>query len=742
MATVPTFVYLGDWQINGGEIGIGRAKSEGASGPTQQGLWGIYRQNSRFNRTIPWDPTTGVAPANPAHQPYWDGRVIAHSGTSTAVTQSAITQAGIGWTITDQWRGRKIKMTSGAANNETRDIASSDGDTVYTTTPFTGTVTAGDTFEIIGAWVVYHHTDSTDPDMGVLVYSAGARGDNWYEGGGGISPCTMFQQLLAELHAAAPYYKMFKLAADGGFASGASPWSTTAWSTFETEWQHAADTALYRYGDTLDVRCVILDAAMLDVKNVVSTSGGISSTFGTALQTTITNARTKFPNALILVVSPGPLAWSLTLPGVAIAVRETLKRVVIENDNCQVFDMAWADWGAPLATAPLLAFNYERYSTEAYLQAGVRLFNAYTAAITAAPTPEPGNGIATYILIGDSQMVGTVSPIQAIYAQTESILGPGPLYVRSGEWIYNGALQQVELYDVISNSNTLPATGSSSMGPDVSASKRVREEHAGGTVLFKFAKGGTSVTSEAVAAGAAGAYEKDAADLYDDVVEAWSLFKAACVRDLNRLPDVRGIAFLLGDNDSLSDAAAAVWKTKTLQMIADYRDVFSTRVGETLPVWFLQPPQHSTIGGQSLLGLATARETIREAIAELADEDRVLVRLADPKRYELKRSEGIHYGAEGVYNIGYDLADDLIAANDGTKHVTAVSGGTEEVVDPSDADATATALADSPDIASYKTPEGLEVTRRSIPDMLALERFQREKEARGRGIRRTHVRFD
>jgi hypothetical protein len=87
---------------------------------------------------------------------------------------------------------------------------------------------------------------------------------------------------------------------------------------------------------------------------------------------------------------------------------------------------------------------------------------------------------------------------------------------------------------------------------------------------------------------------------------------------------------------------------------------------------------------------------------------------------------------------GSDSVDDSADSDTGG------SGGTDGVLEPTAQQQIdlGVAIYDSPDVASYTTPSGLQVTRRSIEDMLRLERAQRHAAARSSGIRRTLARFE
>ena len=80
----------------------------------------------------------------------------------------------------------------------------------------------------------------------------------------------------------------------------------------------------------------------------------------------------------------------------------------------------------------------------------------------------------------------------------------------------------------------------------------------------------------------------------------------------------------------------------------------------------------------------------------------------------------------------------------GDKDLTTTTTGTKSLVAPTaeQVQSLTDAMFDQPDIASYTTPSGLQVTRRSASELIQLQREADARAARARGIRQTLVRFD
>lgn len=682
MAAIPTFVYLHDIQGNGGHDATAtRPVTEGAGSQYVQGLVGLGLNHPRFSRPYPFDPATGGVPGAPAFYPYWDGNILLPAETGLTATgpgtgNNQLQDTGIGWTA-DQHKGRWVRITGGTGSGQRRRITTNTTDTLTVATDWVTNPDATSVYEIKGDFVVYHHTDGADPNTLVPVVPY-ARGDNWYEIGGGITPATMLMAALYDnFGASAPYFKLFKnnpgLLTDG-FAGATGLAAASKWADTLNEYNVIEDRVA-RDGDTLDVRCVILDAMYKDVVN-----GTASAAFQTALETTIANVKAKWSDAHIIVVNHSAAIRGTSNPGVAITLREVVADVCAATANCSAFDMSWAEMasGNPGATqSPLINWvqgeNY--YRTEDYVNAGTKLFQHYQAATAVAPTATPGSGIATYLLIGDSQAAGTVPWLFSFYDSVESVLGASPTYVRSGQYIYNGQAKQVQLYDITANSQTLGTTGTTNMGPDVTVLKRAAQTHTDGVVLFKYGLGGVALTSAGKTAGAVGALKKDAADQWNVLRQAWDEFMVACPRDINRTPDLRGVILLIGDNDTYDDASATEFAAEIGEFIDDIRADFKTRIDEDPAVAILEPPDHLTSGGQSTLGQAGPRASVLTSIRALAvSKTRLTVLNKSATRYELKRAEDIHYGGEAIYNIGYDAVDALIAINASDEGAAAASG--------------------------------------------------------------------
>lgn len=736
MAAVPTFVYLGDLQVNGG-ASTSRAPTEGAAvAGFTGGLVGIYRNWARFSRSIPWNPATGLPPGSPAFFPYWDGYRAVAWGTASSATGTTMSVAGTPWTPS-AFVGFDVYIVSGTGSGQTRTISANTNNQITVPT-WSVTPDATSKFEIRDeGWVVYHHTNGLSPNMPVPVV-AGAHGDNWYEFGGAITPNTMLMQLLAERYTATPYFRQFKQAFDGGIGVGNAPLKTTAWAAFEAEWGRAV-TKTAAEGNTLDVKMVVLDASYTDIALV-------NLNYAADLQLVIDNVRTKFgAGPLIVVVNHHKDMMGVSLPAASPFGRDANRTVAAANANVVLLDMSYATFAPEVPLAPVVAEN-RWYTTEDYIQAGVRLYGLFDAWMTGAPSATAGSGIAVVALIADSQG-NTMNPLLAVLGGQASILGPDTATtVRANQWIWNAQTRQVELYNVDANASTAPAL-LDTFGFEATVLKRLAETHPSGVVVFKYAKNGAALTTEAVASGAQGAFESAAGTLLPEVIAEWNDCRQAILTQLGRTADCIGIGVAVGDNDTFSAAAGAAFGAKAQTFVDDLRDIFTTRSSGTLPVVWLQPPKHLTLGGTSSHGSASPREAVRAGVLDLAALPRVRVLVHDSKRYELQRSDRIHYGGEATFAIGYDFVDSILAIEQGIVSLVGSPGGPIEMdpaADPSPSSvlqAIDDAIANNTDVGAY-TVNGRFVQMRSMGELIAARKYFEAQKARQSGLRRTRMRFD
>lgn len=131
------------------------------------------------------------------------------------------------------------------------------------------------------------------------------------------------------------------------------------------------------------------------------------------------------------------------------------------------------------------------------------------------------------------------------------------------------------------------------------------------------------------------------------------------------------------------------------------------------------------------------KDTVNEAMTALAAA-KTAVFVVDATDFELMTGvESVHLSAagqiawgkafyEGWFPVYKEFVD--LAAN-------------PEVPDATGDAALDEALADAPDVASYTTPDGLQVNRRSVDELIKLEQYQQQKANRARGLSRTRTRF-
>jgi len=739
VVAIRTTVILGDGKINGGNPNS-RANTEGAGIAGTPTLFlgaygGLIANFPLFAQTVPSDPATGVAPVSPAYTPYWDGIFQYKTGTTTGATANTLTVSGTPWGV-NELKERNVVILSGVGVGQVRRILSNTANTITVTTDWTTPPTAS-TFEVRGAWVVFHHTNGRSPNTPVP-YIPGCSGDNWYEFGGGVTIAGMYLQMMKQNYGtSSPYFRVFKQAADGGYGSGASPWKTAGWAAFEAEFAGAVNAAAFQ-GDTLAVDCVVLDASYTDLVN-----GNLS--YQTDLQAVIDLARAKFPTALIVLVSHHPEMEVLFAGNpINMQVARGINTILANNNNnVRVLDLAWAQFGSnsPLIS-PIVPAEPREYTLETHIQSGVALYNLVEAWRIGTSDPTPGKGIRVLVLVCDSQGA-TLNPLYAYHSGQPSVLGPNPLSsVRPKQWIYDKRDQSIHLYDTQSNPTTVPSVPGSagSVGPENTALRAMfRDADPDDVVVFKYSKSGVAVTTEADDAGASGALEMGTAD-YNTLVSDWNDFVLAVMAE-GFIPDCWGLGLLLTDNDDQTPATATALAAKLPKFVDDMREVFTTRAtGGPLPVVFVQPPEHIANGGTSIHGNAAARAANRATVLALeSSKPRLKVLRSDPIRYEISKDQ-IHYGGEAQTNLGEDIVA-AIEALSALPAATVVASDPSEPVATTPEAAIAAAMAEAPDIETVSLPDGTSFKRRSADDLIALEKNERARSARARGIFKTRARF-
>jgi hypothetical protein len=642
MAAIPTVLYIGDDQITNGTPGLTRAPAGLAIGGLAGGYYGVWQQNYKFSRVVPSgaDGVTGGA-----FDPYWDGNL---SG---------------------------------------------------------------------GQWVKFHYAPSASTVSPIVT-----NGDNWQQTVdtvGTITPTPMLMNRLWERFPGG--FKLIKFTLGYGFvgATGFSNGSTSFNAAVATA-QTAA--AALPGTDTLDVQAIIIDAAMTDLADPVTTAAG----FYAAMTSFCANIRAALDGQAdiscaaatpIIMVVPHPQASPNALPDPA-AITQTYRNFMFQVSNEQAdvhaFDMSWArTWrtgitvtvGSVNQPGVLPADGSRRYyGTDDYVEAGVRLGSFLYGVWAEIPTAPAGSAIPVVAMIGDSQFVGVVSNMFVQLSRQGSLLGENePSTQRDSQWVWNASNGNVELYDVMTNSNTFGTVNATTFGPDATLMKKLGERYPNGVVLWKYARNGVNLTIESQ--GAANAVE-DAGTIWPDLLNQWKLFKQECLEQLGRSPDLIGICTDIGGNDASSVAASEAFASKVGPWIDDLRASFSTRaIGSPVPVVYLQNPPPITSGGNSQhnsLPSSTMTQRvggIRNAIAALStSKQRVGVLLNNgTEDYELVRDEAqaVHYGGEAELQIGYDLYDALVAlldsdaGGDGAAAGDTVSEGATFVVETGSALATA-----------------------------------------------------
>lgn len=582
-----------------------------------------------------------------------------------------------------------------------------------------------------GAFTKYAHAANT-------LGNPGAAGDNWsVPGGGGITPMSLLMHALWDRHQDAPGFRALKRIISGGAGTGSEPMKPGGAGRALVDADWAAMTAAMS-PDVPDLKAIILDVTWEDI-----VAGSV--TYKADLNATIAGLRADYSSdCLIVLVSHQRGMLSVSQPGLA-ALAESLNReVAAENANVRLFTMDWAKIASdnPLIGIVVSGPDGKQYRQQDYIEAGARIGRLIDSFYTAVPASVGRRGIAGYVVVGDSQaVVYGANPEAVVLGNQGSLLGNGFGTTLEGIYIWNETTKQVELYDILANPTTAPDVAGY-YGIELTASDRVFGAHSDGVVIFKWAKTGISLTTEA--GSPAGAFEKGALGDYDEMRAAFDLFCAAVLRDLGRVVSMKGIIVSLGGNDTANATVAAAFAAKAPVFIDDLREVFDTNASQEPlgVVWIQTSPPASTNPGGTTYGDPAARETVRAATAALPRvRQRVLSLLDDGTRYELNKIERVHYAAAGVQRVGYDAAD-LILELEGYRAETPLPAATVATPVTSDTRAVDAALEVSPDVLSWTDAHGNTVTRRSAADLIALDRANRAAEGRRSGIRRTIARFE
>lgn len=482
--------------------------------------------------------------------------------------------------------------------------------------------------------------------------SSDLHGDNWYSvdhPSGGITPCTMLMNSLWEKHPGG--FKLLKYGVSGaGFGTGAKQWKSggTAYNEAKTHWTNML-AAMTTAGDTPDLRAVIIDATATDIVNE-------NPTYSTDIQSFITAFRADYSSTALVMLVSHRYDFAPAQGTAALAARQLNQTIAAVNTNVAVFDMAWASFGTDgpdggTAAGPL----YTVYTTESYITAGLKMARQIDAFYTDAPAANAGSGIATYVLIGDSNMIcANMDPLAVVASNQGSLLGNVGGTERTGQYIWDHLNEQVVLYDVVGVTNSFGSI-EQVYGPECTFLKDAYRRTPEGVVVFKYAQGGASLSASL-----------DGTAM-QNIRDSWAKFVSAVFRDLGRTVDCRGVFIMLGRNDGLGEPFATTFATLAPGFIDEVRESFTTRAdGPDLAVVWMQPSPHADSGAVwgSTVGSASTLAAVRNSVASLPSvRDRVSVILDPGGTYELQRQDLLHYGSEAVFKIGYDAVASIYALN-------------------------------------------------------------------------------
>ncbi|MFY9342218.1 MAG: DnaT-like ssDNA-binding protein [Planctomycetota bacterium] len=370
---------------------------------------------------------------------------------------------------------------------------------------------------------------------------------------------------------------------------------------------------------------------------------------------------------LILIASPKMGVATSIATTLAPAARVANANTVARNTGVRIFD-----WGtfAELATAaetvqPFNSVASDRYyDVPSYITAGIALHNAISSYYAVLPSTAPGAAIPCVVLIGTSQMVTSTMTAQAIAMSAQySLLGADPSTTTPYVWIWNKTAGVVQPMDVVTNCATFGTVLANNAGPEVTLARAlVRDEFTNGVVVFKFARSGIALTAEAGSPNVAGYFEPGG--YWEEFAVEFAKFKVSVMQVLGRSVDVIALVNDLSEND-LTQLTA--FKAKVPTHIDRVRTLCQTRVNDdVIPVFWMQPPPPAVdVTGGSTLGDPTQRRDVRTWIKDTLPtlrDDIYVLQNDGPRRYELQRTDNVHYAVEATLNIGEDFAELILEA--------------------------------------------------------------------------------
>lgn len=701
MVAIPTYLVLGDFQLNGNAAEP--AASIGAEYLAQLAVPGSGAGS--FSDGLLDDVLLGDVPDNTgtasvpvhAYRPWWDGTAGEQFTVPTGSYGGlSLTMPGASWTLNEH-AGRKLYVdaTAGGSlgpsfgmiftivSNSTNMLVLSNG---LTKENLPGATLVDNGQNILchigtGAWVRYQHiaNRAIGPLQTSLAMGAGllgTQGDCWYQtdnSPGAWGSTMSLMQRLESIHGTAPGFRAFKLALVSGYAgmNGGAPWGT-----FVAEYDKAAAHATFGSpGDTPDVQGVVLNFShyLFTISNPVTQAAEIASYITDAIGT-LTLLQAKFGAVRFWLVTPS----SGFRPDVAGVVYDQLaadlryaNKILAQLSQ---FDIVLVDLNAYPVQLNETTGLRDQYRSHDILAMGDQIARAIRAFRDQTVQVAPGTALPTFLWLGDSQMVGQVPLTYVLASLSPRLLGPtfqsaGPIMVteRPGQLVYNGNSGEIETYDVQVNENTIPDVGSLYFGPTCSGLATLGVQWPE-VLVVKIASGGSTVTEEArqyqITQGQTEFLTWDIEttgqySAFEIAQETMSDLFSRIYDQRQRLADVRGAVVMLGDNDTWVTASSAVMQDKFRALLGAIRQHFYTRSSGTMQIVVVLPPTHVDNGGQSEFGNPSVRQAVRAAIQAVVASDQNTQSL-DGDSYELQNEgasdRSVHYSGQALIQIGDDAA--------------------------------------------------------------------------------------
>lgn len=635
MTSIPTILYIGDTQVQGGdEAPITAAIGSGGASDLDAFL------DLEMLRVTPDNATTGApTAASLSSYPWYDGAAgatlyVIHSSPAPSATRIYATGTPA-WTV-NEWVGRYVTVIASTAGFQVRALVTANGVDYIDVAAWSatgdfpgGTPAAGLSFFLgQGRYTDYHPsagwltaTEAGDPSR--------RGGSSWQVNDKGVGPDAGLMRLLFdEVYSTSPYFQLLKYYSATTVVGGWDTATGSAKAAFQLEWtrQTAAHAAVNPGGSQV-WNHIVIDQSISDINNWSATPGGNTPANALLYQVALTQMIAYLRGASVCnnatatvhLINHDPLIQPQTTTGSTfpITARRIHDVIAGADANVQTVDLTGLRTQGARVSLWQPSENRRFYApSEYWTDYAARLKDSIVRANDGTTVAHTGS-IPVYLMIGDGIFVGEITETFVTELNSETLTG-GTRPTQQKIW--NATTGVAEAYNANDNSNTSGTAGSAptNAGPEFSMMSDLQKIHPNGFVVIKRAStsSGLATTATAYSSGTGGRWEKGVSSEHYDALEA--LVTDAyhyCLHTLGKVPDLKGIYVSLGMGDAITSIAATGgtnFVNAVGTFVSDLRTSFATRTsGSGVPIVWRRPQLAvSGIGSDAMILIRNALDAL------------------------------------------------------------------------------------------------------------------------------------